>query len=121
MDFSRLSSSSLNTRNQANEISTSRNYQILADDEIVSKSLKSKIKNLLHTLSSPFRALTRQHVQSKLTSQHMLTGMRNIKCATSLASAIKPMTVQSDMSDTVVTGSGGYHKFNPPPTNFEWV
>ena len=120
MAVSRIPSSSLSTLNRATEVSPSKGYQVIKDDGIASKSLKSKVKNLLYTLSSPLRALTRQHVQSKLSNQGMASGMINIKSATSSASNRTTMTVQAGQAEVVITMSQGTAKFKPPPPDFIW-
>ena len=121
MAVSRISSSSLSTLNQATEVSPLKGYRVIKDDGIASKSLKSKVKNLLYTLSSPFRALTRQHVQSKLTNQSTSVGMSNIKSTNSSASTHKEMVSQSGVVYEVVGGRGGVGKFKPPPPDFIWA
>jgi hypothetical protein len=120
MSVSRIPSSRPSTLNQATEVSPSKGYRVIKDDGIASKSLKSKVKNLLYTLSSPLRALTRQHVQSKLSNQGVATGMINIKSATSSASNRTTMTVQASLADAVITMSQGTAKFKPPPTDIIW-
>lgn len=120
MAIQRASMSAANALNQAPEVQSSKGYEVL-DDGIVSKSLRSKVKNLLHTLSSPFRALTRQHVQSKLSRQSMADGMMNIKSSASSANTMRASIAQSGVVYEVTGAVGGMGKFKPPPSEVIWV
>jgi hypothetical protein len=120
MAIQRASTSVANALNQAPEVQSSKGYTVV-DDGIASKSLRSKVKNLLHTLSSPFRALTRQHVQSKLSRQSMADGMMNIKSSTSSANTMRASIAQSGVVYEVTGGVGGVGKFKPPPPDFIWA
>lgn len=120
MAIRRASTSAATALHQATEVQRPKGYRILQDDGIASKSLKSKMKNLLDTLSSPFRALTRQHVQSKLSRQRMAEGMMNIKSSTSSTNAMRASVSQSAVQCQVTGGVGGMGKFKPPPPDFIW-
>jgi hypothetical protein len=122
MAIQRASTSVANALNQAPEVQSSKGYTVLQDDGIASKSLRSKVKNLLHTLSSPFRALTRQHVQSKLSRQSMADGMMNIKSSTSSSSAMRATTMRSGVGNEVPTLviNQGMSKFKPPLPAILW-
>lgn len=113
--------SATNALHQAPEAQSSKGYTVV-DDGIASKSLRSKVKNLLHTLSSPFRALTRQHVQSKLSRQSMADGMMNIKSSTSSSRGMRTTAMQPKVGDEVPTLviNQGMGKFKPPPPDFIW-
>jgi hypothetical protein len=121
MAIQRASTSVANPLNQASEVQSSKGYTVV-DDGIASKSLRSKVKNLLHTLSSPFRALTRQHVQSKLSRQSMADGMMNIKSSTPSSSAMRATAMQPEVGDEVPTlmNSKEMSKFKPPLPAIFW-
>jgi len=121
MAIKSASTSAVNALHQAPEVQPSKGYTVLKDDGIASKSLRSKVKNLLHTLSSPFRALTRQHVQSKLSRQSMADGMMNIKSSASSANTMRASIAQSGVEYEVTGGVGGMGKFKPPPPDFIWA
>jgi len=121
MAIQRASMSATNALNQAPEVQSSKGYTVV-DDGIASKSLRSKVKNLLHTLSSPFRALTRQHVQSKLSRQSMADGMMNIKSSTPSSSTMRATAMQPKVGDEVPTlmNSKEMSKFKPPLPAILW-
>ena len=122
MAIKSASTSAANALHQAPEVQSSKGYTVLKDDGIASKSLRSKIKNLLHTLSSPFRALTRQHVQSKLSRQSMADGMMNIKSSTPSSSTMRATAMQPKVGDEVPTlmNSKEMSKFKPPLPAILW-
>lgn len=67
----------------------------LNDSRTVSKSAQSKIKNLAYTLSSPFRALVKQIIQSRSHERAGFNPMTNIKSPVSPANQGKQMTLQT--------------------------
>lgn len=102
------------------EAGNGKSYRILNDSGTVSKSAQSKIKNLVYTLSTPFRALLRQIVQSRAGDRSSASGLTNIKSMTSSFSTHKEMVSQSGVAYEVVGGAVGSGKFKPPPPNFIW-
>jgi hypothetical protein len=66
-----------------------------------SKSFLSKLKNLGHTLSSPFRALTRGKIENSIGSRNSSIAMMNVK------SEQRPATF-SKFDYQVVGGKEGY-------------
>ena len=100
--------------------SDSTTYRILNDSATVSKSAQSKIKNLAYTLSTPFRALMRQIVQSRVSDPASTGGLTNIKSPASPASSRMEEVSQSGVVYEVIGESRGVGKFKPPPPNFIW-
>ena len=103
-----------------NEAGNSTSYRILNDSAPVSKSAQSKIKNLAYTLSTPFRALMRQIVQSRVSDRTSTGRLTNIKSPAPSASTHKEMVSQSGVVYEVVGVRGGVGKFKPPPPDFIW-
>lgn len=103
-----------------NEAGNSTGYRILNDSATVSKSAQSKIKNLAYTLSTPFRALMRQIVQSRVSDRASTGGLTNIKSPAPSAGNRMEEISQSGVVYEVVGESRGVGKFKPPPPNFIW-
>ena len=63
-----------------NKLAINADYTILiCENRTPSKSFLSKLKNLGHTLSSPFRALTRGKIENSIGSRNSSIAMMNIK------------------------------------------
>lgn len=75
-DYSRTNSTPIQSYsenqewNQAYEIKTNRT---------LSKSIQSRLKNLVYTLSRPFRFLIKQHIEKSIGTQHSAIAIKDIK------------------------------------------
>jgi len=91
-------------------------YVVLSNEnEAVSKSLQSKVKNLLYTLSTPFRALIRLELHRRIGQREENSAVfKNIKStpiprATAHEGKVE-IASQPERGYTVVSGKGGYGK-----------
>jgi len=75
-------------------VDSPKGYKTLYESRTVSKSAQSKIKNLAYTLSSPFRMLAKQIIQSRSHERSGFDPMTNINSAVSSANPGKEMIVQ---------------------------
>jgi lantibiotic modifying enzyme len=108
---------SINTEAYRSAITLSRSeYVVLSSkNKPVSKSLQSKLNNLLYTLSTPFRALIRLELHRRVGQrEENSAAFKNIKSTPMpRATAQKrkaEIASQPDRGYTVVSGKGGYGK-----------
>lgn len=91
-------------------------YVVLGDEKrTASKSLLSKVKNLLHTLSAPFRALTRTELHRRVgQGEENSAAFKNIKSTPMPRSTTNErkteFSSQLNQGYTVVSEKGGYGK-----------
>ena len=91
-------------------------YVVLGDDNrTASKSLLSKAKNLLYTLSTPFRALTRTELHRRVgQGEENSAAFKNIKSTPMPRSTTNErkteFSSQLNQGYTVVSEKGGYGK-----------
>ena len=91
-------------------------YVVLGDENrTASKSLLSKAKNLLYTLSTPFRALIRVELHRRVgQKEENSAALKNIKSTPMPRSTTNERTAefasQPERGYTIVSGKGGYGK-----------
>lgn len=62
---------------------TSKNYVLyVSQNRTLSKSAKSKLKNLAYTLSQPFRYLMKDHLEKSVGTRNSKDAMKNINAPT---------------------------------------
>ena len=85
-------------------------YEVLSgENRTQSKSFQSKLKNLLYTLSTPFRAALKTRVEASLGNRMSPGGVDNVKT----------MTTRQGEAIGLSGGQGGYNsKIKFPPGTF---
>lgn len=114
MHVQRSSCSDTTSLVRSTEAGSSPDYEVLTGERTVSKSLLSKAKNLLYSLSRPFRALARQFVANRLGDGDMSAAIKNIKSAppqnASPAKATAELAPQPERGYTIVSSKGGHRE-----------
>lgn len=110
MPIQRLPSGASGSLPNTTETSSPKGYRILSNDRTVSKSAQSKIKNLAHFLSTPFRAVMRQFVQGKTGDSTVARGLINIKSAPAPAPASTEVISQSGVAYEVLDVNEGFRR-----------
>lgn len=100
---------------------TSKNYVLHeSQSRTLSKSAKSKLKNLAYTLSQPFRSLMKDHLEKSVGTRNSKDAMQNINAPTTSIrktgpdSASTPKkfgtinTTNGRSAYEIVGGNGGY-------------
>lgn len=117
MTFYSVKNNSVNTEAyRASTIASHSEYVILSgENQPVSKSLQSKIKNLLYTLSTPFRALIRLELERRIGQRAENSGcLINIKSTPLPRSSANErqmeLASQPERGYTVISTKEGYGK-----------
>ncbi len=114
MHVQRSSCSDTTNLVRSTEAGSAPGYEVLTGERTVSKSLLSKAKNLLYSLSRPFRALAREVIANRLGGGDMSGAIKNIKSAppqnTSPAKATAEVVPHPDRGYTIVSSKGGYRE-----------
>jgi hypothetical protein len=100
---------------RSNTTASNSGYVVLSGDRTASKSLLSKAKNLLYTLSTPFRALMRVELHRRVgQGEENSAAFKNIKSTPmprSTTSEVKPgFASQPDRGYTIISTKEGYGK-----------
>jgi hypothetical protein len=105
MSIQTLKNNSVRTDCYRSETSLSdSSYVVLSDkNRTVSKSFQSKAKNLLYTLSKPFRALIRLELQQRVAQKEETRGLISIK-----STPIPRITTHDRRTEFVSQSNRGY-------------
>ncbi len=100
---------------RSNTTASNSGYVVLSGDRTASKSLLSKAKNLLYTLSTPFRALMRVELHRRVgQGEENSAAFKNINSTPmprSTTSEVKPgFASQPDRGYTIISTKEGYGK-----------